>query len=76
MNVAISGYIQQKTDLAFYYPELKKTSNIWEIITVGYSSVIMFVYEDGYINYDSTLFSTEKQAKKHLSTMYTNILNY
>ena len=73
MNVAISGSIQPKVHLACYHPELKETSCIWEQVIVGYLSVIMFEYEDGMTSYDTVLFATEKQAKKHLSTQYTKL---
>jgi len=75
MNVAISGTIQPKTELAFYHPELKKTESIYETVIVGYQSVIIFEYEDGMTSYDTVLFATEKQAKKHLSTQYTTLIN-
>lgn len=73
MNCAISGLIKPKNDLAFYYPELRKTNNVWETVTVGYESIIIFHYEDGLISYDVVLFKTEAQAKKHLSTQYTKL---
>ena len=75
MTIAVSGMIQPKTDLAFYHPELKTTNSVWEQVIVGYQSVTMFEYEDGYISYDTVLFATEKQAKKHLSTQYTRLIN-
>lgn len=75
MNVAISGYITPKVDLAFYHPELKKTNSVYETVIVGYNSNIKFEYEDGYTSYDTVLFATEAQAKKHLSTQYTTLLN-
>jgi len=72
---AISGYITPKEDLAFYHPELKKTNSVYETVIVGYNSIIIIEHSDGYISYDSVLFKTENQAKKHLSTQYTTLLN-
>ena len=75
MNCAISGLIQPKTALAFYHPELRETNSIYETVIVGYQSVIIFEYEDGFTSYDTVLFKTIGQAKKHLSTQYTTLIN-
>ena len=70
-----NGYITPRTELLNFHPELKKTDSVYETGIIGYESVIRFEYSDGYIAYQTVLFATERQAKKHLSTCYTTLLN-
>lgn len=73
MNCAISGYINPVTALANNYPNLRTTQSVYETVIIGYESVCKYVYNDGLVSYHAVLFATENQAKKHLSTMHTNL---